>query len=427
MNKLLSINALDRLLKNDDQDIARCERKGTENGKANTPASSIKTLSKFEIDEKSKVEKAIEKLSNEVDLNSKQLENQRIEILRKLDIQIPKNQDETDALHQDEVDQIEKLVGQNSTIQKDISNKLEIAHSTLRTIKIAVNNRPLSVQFVGVYIPFMIALAFAEVWVNRLAFELFFESTPLVSLFLATAIGAMLVFFAHVTGSAIKRSQSTEVVVSKSKTFFSMGILNALVVVFIFYLAKMRQAFVSISTANEEGLGGMEKLLQSPDLPELNDLMESNSVLDSLVSANLGQEGIFLLLVNIAVYVCGFIAAFIRHDTHPDYEKAEKEYNKYRTALVKATKSFDSKVAAIDKRKSDVHSNIRKERDQAEEQLYKIDKEIDEIQQILSDYKNKAAEIVISRINIYRKANLANRNKPAPSYFNENIQFNWDR
>ena len=84
MNKLLSINALDRLLKNDDQDIARCERKGTENGKANTPASSIKTLSKFEIDEKSKVEKAIEKLSNEVDLNSKQLENQRIEILRKL-------------------------------------------------------------------------------------------------------------------------------------------------------------------------------------------------------------------------------------------------------------------------------------------------------------------------------------------------------
>ena len=47
-----------------------------------------------------------------------------------------------------------------------------------------------------------------------------------------------------------------------------------------------------------------------------------------------------------------------------DYEKAEKEYNKHRTALVKATKSFDAKVAAIDKRKSDLHSNIRKERDE---------------------------------------------------------------
>ena len=426
MNKLLSLNGLDRLLKNDDQDIARCERKGVENGKANTPASSIKNLSKFELDEKSKVEKAIEKLSNEVDITSKQLDSQRTEILRKLDIQIPKNQDETDALHQDEVDQIDKLVGQNSTNQKDISNKLEVAHSTLRTIKIAVNNRPLSVQFVGPYIPFMLALAFAEVWVNRLAFELFFESTPIVSLFLATAIGAMLVFFAHVTGSAIKRSQSTEVVVSKGKTFFSMGILNALVVVFVFYLAKMRQAFVSITTANEEGLGGMEDLLKTPDLPELSELMETNSVMDSLVSANLGQEGIFLLLVNVAVYVCGFIAAFIRHDTHPDYEKAENEYNKHRSALVKATKSFDAKVAAIDKRKSDLHSNIRKDRDDAEEQLYKIDKEIDEIQQVLSDNKTRASEVVSQRINIYRKANLANRNKPAPSYFNEDIEFNWN-
>ena len=426
MNKLLSLNGLDRLLKNDDQDIARCERKGVENGKTNTPASSIKNLSKFELDEKSKVEKAIEKLSNEVDITSKQLDSQRTEILRKLDIQIPKTQDETDALHQDEVDQIDKLVGQNSTNQKDISNKLEVAHSTLRTIKIAVNNRPLSVQFVGPYIPFMLALAFAEVWVNRLAFELFFESTPIVSLFLATAIGAMLVFFAHVTGSAIKRSQSTEVVVSKGKTFFSMGILNALVVVFVFYLAKMRQAFVSITTANEEGLGGMEDLLKTPDLPELSELMETNSVMDSLVSANLGQEGIFLLLVNVAVYVCGFIAAFIRHDTHPDYEKAENEYNKHRSALVKATKSFDAKVAAIDKRKSDLHSNIRKDRDDAEEQLYKIDKEIDEIQQVFSDYKTRASEVVSQRINLYRKANLANRNKPAPSYFNEDIEFNWN-
>jgi hypothetical protein len=426
MNKLLSLNGLDRILKNDDQDIARCERKGSENGKANIPANSIKSLSKFEIDEKSKVEKAIQKLSSEVDLTSKQLDNQRTEILRKLDIQIPKNQDETDALHQDEVDQIEKLVGQNSTNQKDISNKLEIAHSTLRTIKIAVNNRPLSVQFVGPYITFMLALAFAEVWVNRLAFELFFESTPLVSLFLATAIGAMLVFFAHVTGSAIKRSQSTEVPVAKSKTFFSMGILNVLVVVFIFYLAKMRQAFVSISTENEAGLGGLENLLNTPEIPELSALMETNSMMDSLVSANLGQEGIFLLLVNVAVYVCGFIAAFIRHDTHPDYEKAENEYNKHRAALVKATKSFDSKVATIDKRKSDLHSNIRKDRDIAEEQLYKIDQEINDIQQVLGDHKTRASEVVTQRISIYRKANLANRSKPAPPYFNENIEFNWD-
>jgi hypothetical protein len=188
----------------------------------------------------------------------------------------------------------------------------------------------------------------------------------------------------------------------------------------------MRQAFVSISTENEAGLGGLENLLNTPEIPELSALMETNSMMDSLVSANLGQEGIFLLLVNVAVYVCGFIAAFIRHDTHPDYEKAENEYNKHRAALVKATKSFDSKVATIDKRKSDLHSNIRKDRDIAEEQLYKIDQEINDIQQVLGDHKTRASEVVTQRISIYRKANLANRSKPAPPYFNENIEFNWD-
>ena len=426
MNKLVTINGLERLLKSDDQDNSRCERKGVESGKSNTPASSSKNLSKFELDEKNKIEKAFEKLSIEVNTLSTQLDSQRKETLRKLDIQIPKNQDETDTLHQDEIEQIEKLVGLNSTVQKDISNKLEIAHSTLRTIKIAVNNRPLSLEFVKLYMPFMLALAFAEVWVNRLAFELFFESTPLVSLFLASAIGVMLVFFAHVTGSAIKRTQSTEVTVQKSKTFFSMIILNSLVIVFIFYLAKMRQAFVSITAANEEGLGGLESLLDSPEIPELTEIMGSGNMMDSLVSANLGQEGIFLLLVNVAVYVCGLIAAFIRHDTHPDYETAENNYNRHRSSLVKATKAFDAKVSAIDKRKSDLHSNIRKERDGAEEELYKIDNEIDEVQRTLNDFKIKAAHIVTNRINLYRKANLANRSKPAPSYFNEEIKFNWE-
>ena len=106
------------------------------------------------------------------------------------------------------------------------------------------------------------------------------------------------------------------------------------------------------------------------------------------------------------------------------YKKRDKLFDK---EYPPSQFTFDAKVAAIDKRKSDLHSNIRKDRDEAEEQLYKIDKEIDEIQQILSDYKNRAVEIVTQRINLYRKANLASRSKPAPSYFNEEIEFSWDK
>ena len=43
---------------------------------------------------------------------------------------------------------------------------------------------------------------------------------------------------------------------------------------------------------------------------------------------NLGPEGMFLLLINVAIYVCGFVAAFVRHDSHPDYEKAQRNYIK---------------------------------------------------------------------------------------------------
>ena len=38
-----------------------------------------------------------------------------------------------------------------------------------------INNRPLSVQMTNVYLPFMILLAFAEVWINSKAFELFLD------------------------------------------------------------------------------------------------------------------------------------------------------------------------------------------------------------------------------------------------------------
>ena len=81
------------------------------------------------------------------------------------------------------------------------------SHKVLSTIKIQVNQRPLSVQFVTFYIPFMIHWLCGS-FVNSMAFELFFESSQLISIIVATGVGAMLVFFAHITGASFKRTQS---------------------------------------------------------------------------------------------------------------------------------------------------------------------------------------------------------------------------
>lgn len=421
--KKLSTGNIETLIRSDQQDLDRCRRAGETDGEKNIPTQSSPTMSKFEDVEISKISKAVNRLILDKEKIEASLTEEKAKMLRKLDIQIPKAQDENNIIAQSELDQIEKLAGQTSAKHAEISEKLSYAEQSLRGIRMSVNNRPLSVQLTGVYLPFMFLLAFAEVWVNSKAFELFFESSPLISLFLASAVGAMLVFFAHISGTIIKRAQSKEIIIDKPKMYIPMFILNFLVVVFIYFLAKMRQAFVSIQEQSTQGFNSddFEKLLQDPNLSNLNIDVEQTSAIISLISTNLGEAGLFLLLVNLLVYVCGFIAAFIRHDTHPDYEYAQKQYDKYRTTLTKVIKSYDDKVASIDKRKSDLHAEIRKERDLADERMYEIDKQIDEINFHVSELQKKSSDVIRERIKAYREGNKSTRSKPEPIYFSQSV------
>ena len=419
MKSTISKSSLERLLKLDDQERNRLERKGIEMGKANSPSSSSKSMSKFELEEKNKLVKAYSKFSTDAKKQVSKLEKEKSEVLRKLDFQLPKSLDETDQLHENEREQIQKLVGESSSKYEEVRVKAEESYRTLQAIKIQVNQRPLSTQFVNFYVPFMVLLAFAEVFVNSLAFELFFESSQLISIIVATGVGAMLVFFAHITGSSFKRTQSKEVPVSKANTYLSMGVLNSLVIVLVFYLSKMRQAFVSINNQNEQGFNiDPDKLLNS-DTPGLNEAVSSPNILDTLMQINLGPEGMFLLLINVAVYVCGFVASFVRHDSHPDYEKAQTSYDKDRKELFKIKKAFDDKIANIDKKQSDLHTKIKQNREIAEDTLHEIDNELNELNYFISDFKTQVNDVFNEKIKIFRDANNDNRKKASPDYFKE--------
>ncbi len=419
MKSTISKSSLERLLKLDDQERNRLERKGAEMGKTNSPSSSSKSMSKFELEEKNKLVKAYSKFSTDAKKQVSKLEKEKSEVLRKLDFQLPKSLDETDQLHENEREQIQKLVGESSSKYEEVRVKAEESYRTLQAIKIQVNQRPLSTQFVNFYVPFMVLLAFAEVFVNSLAFELFFESSQLISIIVATGVGAMLVFFAHITGSSFKRTQSKEVPVSKANTYLSMGVLNSLVIVLVFYLSKMRQAFVSINNQNEQGFNiDPDKLLNS-DTPGLNEAVSSPNILDTLMQINLGPEGMFLLLINVAVYVCGFVASFVRHDSHPDYEKAQTSYDKDRKELFKIKKAFDDKIANIDKKQSDLHTKIKQNREIAEDTLHEIDNELNELNYFISDFKTQVNDVFNEKIKIFRDANNDNRKKASPDYFKE--------
>ena len=419
MKSLLSKSSLERLLKLDDQERNRLERKGAELGRINSPAPSAKSLSQFELDEKNKLIKTYTKFKNDVSRQLERLNKDKTQLLKKLDIQLPKSEERTEENIQLEREQIQSALGENSSKFEEARSKYMDSHKVLSTIKIQVNQRPLSIQFVTFYIPFMTLLAFAEVFVNSMAFELFFESSQLISIIVATGVGAMLVFFAHITGASFKRTQSKEVPVSKANTYLSMGVLNSLVIVLIFYLSKMRQAFVSISNQNEQGFNiDADKLLNS-DTPGLNEALGSQNILDSLMQINLGPEGMFLLLINVAIYVCGFVAAFVRHDSHPDYEKAQRNYDKDRKELFKVRKLLDDKLVTIDKKRADMHQKNKQERDISEEDLSQIDEELNELNNLISDFKYRVNEIFNEKVSLFRDANIKNRKKPSPEYFKE--------
>ena len=54
-------------------------------------------------------------------------------------------------------------------------------------------------------------------------------SSPIISILLASAIGAVLIFFAHITGRSVKKAQSKEVELNKNKTYITLFFLNSFV------------------------------------------------------------------------------------------------------------------------------------------------------------------------------------------------------
>ena len=156
MKSSISKSSLERLLKLDDQERNRLERKGAEMGKTNSPSSSSKSMTKFELEEKNKLVKAYSKFSTDAKKQISKLEKEKNEVLRKLDFQLPKSLDETDQLHENEREQIQKLVGESSSKYEEVRVKANDSYRTLQAIKIQVNQRPLSTQFVNFYVPFMV-------------------------------------------------------------------------------------------------------------------------------------------------------------------------------------------------------------------------------------------------------------------------------
>lgn len=417
MSDFRAIEKINRWSTSDDIALSKFSREGEKLGARNLPETGAQNLSALEQEELSKCQSALRDLSAEVSTFRTNTQDQIEAISQELDSELPAKQSEIFDKYEAEIESVEAELGPKSANLENITSKLEEAKSNLTLVKQSLGNRELQIHFAGFYWPFMGCLALAEVSVNRLAFELFFEGSPLASMLLAIAVGVMLVFFAHISGVATKRAipkSSSE----NTGTILSMLLLNGLIGIFILYLAKMRQAFVSITSAQGESL---VDIFNTEEGEILGSSINDADALESLISTNIGQEGFFLLLVNVVVYVAGAVAALLRHDTHPDYEKLEKQVAKLNERNVLLKKRYQSKHSEVTKRKQERIAEVKSKISKSQRELKRLETALRKSEDIVEKSNRKLENALRSKFRAFRDANAAARNTAPPKYFKQKV------
>ncbi len=395
--------------------LDRFEREGKRLGEKDLPASNASDLSRIEIDEINSASLLWNSFQNEIAAAKSKAETEVKAINQQISVVLPSKEVDAEETCDAELGKIETEIGPGSAAFSNNQEQLDQVAADLKAVKNTLNNRELQSQFETVYVPFMFALAFAEVWVNSKSFELFFASNQLISLLLASAVGAMLVFFAHITGSSIKRALPDEAKRGRAKTAVSMVMLNSLVAVFILFLGKMRQAWVALDL---EDVAGLPLDIDFDDPIEgLENIVGEVSGIQSLIGTELGNEGLFLLLFNVLVYVAGTIAAMLRHDSHPDYESLVRREQKHRDKQVEMKKRYQSSVAVAEKKKADMLVQVRKETVAKDGEISELKNYIQNLESDLSNSKRAMNKTMQNKIKAFRRGNRSTRTSRAPSYF----------
>lgn len=212
---------------------------------------------------------------------------------------------------------------------RDLAARAEAAQTALRTIRGAVQFRPLRTHFGRLYPVMMAVLALAEVPVNRAAFELTFREEPIVSLLLAAAVGGLLMAFAHVVGMLLRRWPERPRFAQVAARGGALAAMLGVVLGGIYALALMRQVFMRLAASENEGFAQrlQDALAGTP-----------HEAVTAIASLPLGISDYAFIAVNLLVFTFGVVASYLRHDPHPDYEKAVREAGRTERAFARVEK-----------------------------------------------------------------------------------------
>ena len=177
----------------------------------------------------------------------------------------------------------------------------------------------------------MALLALAEVPVNRAAFELTFREEPVFSLLLAAAVGTILIFFAHVIGLILRRWPRRPSVGQAAARAGTIAVILGGVGTAVYFMAKMRQGFIRLTTAENDGFA-----------QRLQDALRGGTpgAVSVMVDVPLSANDWTFVALNILIFMFGVVASFLRHDPHPDYERAIRDVRRTERAFAKVERRY---------------------------------------------------------------------------------------
>ena len=305
---------------------------------------------------------------------------------------------------QNDLNELANTSGPASPHQVELDTEQTNIERSLVDLKVQLG-RELQVKMELIYLPFLIFLALIEVPVNKMAFALFFDASSQMIQLLALAVGTILIFFAHTIGMELKHMTCKEVKTSNIKTW-SMGLLGMFSLLVMYFLALMRQEVANLQGQDE-----------SLDINALIAGIDPSQLAKDVISTDLDQAGVILLLLNVAVFTAGLVAAFYRHDPHIDYEKLHNTNKKLTKEQAKRRMEYAHDLAEQSAAWDDKIDLVDKERQMRKEKIMELEKDSEQYDaQSEQDFKLVLA-VIERKLLAYQAGNQTTRTTTPPAYF----------
>ena len=389
----------------DEKNIRLASKQGQIDGAAEVPPAGPGAISDWEARFIGEVSNGWKRYKDSSEQIKAEIADSFHEVSEKSERQFAKSEESLGQKQKKALDFLDAEIGESSKNYQSLREKNDVAEAEYSKIANQLG-RPVQTAMVGGYVPLMALLAIAEIPVNRLAFELYFESMPAVSLLLSAAVGSLLIFFAHTIGKQIKHTRCELTATQNSNTYLAVFGISALCLLVMVYLGAMREQVVAL-----EGAGGLNL-----ENITLEDLTSGDSQTQSW-SLAMGPAAFFLVVLNFAIFLTGVVAAFVRHDSHPFFEKLAENRKKAEQAFNSVVRQFEQRQLEILKEFAAKMSNSSDEFEARSHQIEDLQGKRIAIDADLKRSRQLVTSYAIRMIQSYRKENLLNRKSAPPESF----------